>query len=967
MLKRLFFLHFVFAVFSLSAQITTNPSLVVQQSGTAVTVTFDVSQIPALAGNAGPLYVHTGVLTASSAGSGDWKYVFTDWPNGNNASSANTSKNTLTSSGSNKWQLTVSPDINAYYGINAGDKVTQLAFVVRTADGSKQSSDLFVPVYQPGLNTSITSPANNSVIQAGKPITISAIASNGSQACTLNLYVGATTASNITGTTAIASGTNSASVSYTFANTANYYVIAKSASGSLTKSDTSYVCVVSQTTQPSVPRPTGLKEGLTKYPGTDSVTFCLSLGYAAPVDGNTKIFLLGDFNDYKLDGNYMMNRDVQNASSTTNPYGVPTYFYWLTVRGLDPNKEYAYQYYVSNNAPVRVGDPYCEKILDPGNDKYISSTIYPNLRAYPSGLTSGILSCFQINAPSYQWQTSNFTPPAQSNLQIYEMLFRDFTPEGSVKAAIQKLDYLKDLGINAVELMPIMEFDGNNSWGYNPNFFFAPDKAYGTKQDYQQFVDECHKRGIAVILDIVLNHTWGLSPYCMIYWDATNNRPLATNPYYNVFAPHPYSVGNDLNHSYPVVKAWLSRALQFWLTEYKVDGFRFDLSKGYTQTVSKGGQNPTTGAAAPSSAPQAETLDQSRINIIEGYVDAMKAVNPNAYPIMEHFCADNEENTLAAYKGTMLWRNMNNAFCQAAMGYSSQSDFSGLVSTGGSLALPTNRVAYAESHDEYRMGYKAITWGLPPVQDATNVMQQLAVCGAFLFLSPGPRMMWEFGELGANYNSKTADGSGNLMDPVPAQWNNLNIPARKQLHDVYTKVLNFRQQYSSLFDNPASWNWQVSQSDWDNGRRVYLQNNDITVVVLGNFTTTPVTSYPSFGKTGTWYELLSGSAITVTDPNMVLPLNPFDVRIYTDKAVYTGIPTVTNSSVTVYPNPVVDNLYIAGKDAKTIEIRTANGAVALNLPVSGNTVSLASLPTGIYIGKITFSDGLMKVVKISKK
>jgi len=659
----------------------------------------------------------------------------------------------------------------------------------------------------------------------------------------------------------------------------------------------------------------------------------------------------------------MMNRQADSPT-----YGVATYFYWLTVHGLDPDKEYAYQYYVSDNAPVRIGDPYCEKILDPDNDRYISSTIYPNLRDYPAGLASGVLSCFQINEPVYQWQTTNFTPPAQSNLQIYEMLLRDFTAEGSVQAAIQKLDYLKDLGINAVELMPIMEFDGNNSWGYNPNFFFAPDKAYGTKQDYQQFVDECHKRGIAVILDIVLNHTWGLSPYCMVYWDATNNRPLATNPYYNAFAPHPYSVGNDLNHSYPTVKAWLSRALQFWLTEYKVDGFRFDLSKGYTQTVSQGGQDPKTGASAPSSAPQAETLDQSRINNIEVYVDAMKAVNPNAYPIMEHFCSDSEENTLAAYKGTMLWRNMNNAFCQAAMGYSDQSDFSGLVSTGGSLALPTNRVAYAESHDEYRMGYKTITWGLSPVQNTSNEMQQLAACGAFVFLNPGPRMMWEFGELGADYNSKTSNG-GNLMDPVPALWDNLNVPERKQLHDVYAKVLNFRQQHSDLFINPVSWNWQVAQTDWNNGRRVYLQNNDITAVILGNFTTTSITSYPSFGKTGTWYELLSGNTLTVTDPssNMTLPLAPFEVRIYTDKAVNTGIPDVTNSSVTVHPNPVIDKLYISGGDAKTIEVISATGAVALNQPVKGNVVSLTSLPSGVYIGKIILNDGSLKIVKISKK
>lgn len=100
------------------------------------------------------------------------------------------------------------------------------------------------------------------------------------------------------------------------------------------------------------------------------------------------------------------------------------------------------------------------------------------------------------------------------------MLFRDFTGtegeangNGTVRKAIEKIPYLKGLGINAVELMPIMEFNGNNSWGYNTNFYFAPDKAYGTHEDYKEFIDKCHEEGIAVILDIVFNQSDGLHPW----------------------------------------------------------------------------------------------------------------------------------------------------------------------------------------------------------------------------------------------------------------------------------------------------------------------------------------------------------------------------------------------------------------------------------------------------------------------
>ena len=163
MKKNLLFIISLFLVSYLSAQIvTTSPSIVVQQTGTAIIVTFDDSQISTLNGNAGPLYVHTGVLTTASTSNSDWKNVITPWPNGTNSALANTSANQLTQVGtSTKWTLTMS-DINSFYSLSPGTIVTQLAFVVRTADGTLQSSNLYVPVYQPGLNVNLATPTTNS-------------------------------------------------------------------------------------------------------------------------------------------------------------------------------------------------------------------------------------------------------------------------------------------------------------------------------------------------------------------------------------------------------------------------------------------------------------------------------------------------------------------------------------------------------------------------------------------------------------------------------------------------------------------------------------------------------------------------------------------------------------------------------------------------------------------------------------
>jgi 1,4-alpha-glucan branching enzyme len=201
------------------------------------------------------------------------------------------------------------------------------------------------------------------------------------------------------------------------------------------------------------------------------------------------VILLGDFNNYKPMNEYVMKRDGD--------------LFWTTVEGLQSGVEYGYQFLVDDT--IKIGDPYATKILDPWNDKYISSATYPNLKPYPAEYTTDIVSVFDIDEVEYSWQVTDFERPDENMLAIYELIIRDFTTNGTIDAVTAKLDYFETLGINAIELMPIQEFDGNDSWGYNPCFYFATDKAYGTDEAYKRFIDECHKRGIAVIVDVVFN------------------------------------------------------------------------------------------------------------------------------------------------------------------------------------------------------------------------------------------------------------------------------------------------------------------------------------------------------------------------------------------------------------------------------------------------------------------------------
>ncbi len=568
--------------------------------------------------------------------------------------------------------------------------------------------------------------------------------------------------------------------------------------------------------------------------------------------------IVGDFN------NWTLSNDEQSQMTRDDNAGV----WWITLSGLDAAKEYAFQYYLGTKAgeKIYVADAYARKILDPANDRYISSATYPENKTYPEkGI--GIVSTFKIQSDAYSWQVPNFKTPATDNLVIYELLLRDFTEQGNINGAIQKLDYLKNLGVNAIELMPVQEFDGNDSWGYNPAFFFAMDKAYGTDRMYKQFIDECHKRGMAVIFDVVYNHATGANPFAKMWWNATANKTAASNPYFNVDAPHPYSVFHDFNHESPLVREFVKRNLRFLLDEYKIDGFRFDLTKGFTQKKS--------------SESDAHVYDASRVAILKDYNSAVKAVKADAYVILEHF-ADNREETELANAGMMVWRNMSQAYRHSAMGKSSESGFNGTYYKT-SYRPANSLVSYMESHDEERAAYKQNQEeegnGILKT-DLSAKMSQLGTNAAFFFTVPGPKMVWQFGEMGYDVNIDYNGRTGKK----PIKWEYLDNAERKKLHDNYSKLIALRFAHPELFTSTATLDWKVTESFWDNGRFLTLSSfgNAKQVVVVGNFTNAAITASTTFPKTGTWYNYMNKSeSLNVTTPtmNVTVPANSF--RMYT--------------------------------------------------------------------------------------
>ena len=560
--------------------------------------------------------------------------------------------------------------------------------------------------------------------------------------------------------------------------------------------------------------PSDWKHGI-NYLSDTSVGLAL---YDVDVDSKSHDFcyVIGEFSGWERDNAYAMKRD--DASGC----------WWFRFDNLVAGKEYMFQYYLKRDKEkVITHDPYTEIVYDQWNDKWIASSTYPDLPAFPQK-ANGLVSAFQTARQDYIWEVPEYDIEDKNDLVIYELLLRDFVPngdkEGNLKLAMEKLDYIKDLGVNAVELMPVQEFDGNDSWGYSPNSYFALDKAYGTREDYKKFIDECHKRGLAVIFDVVYNHATGSFPLAKMYWNGSNT--AENNPWFNVVAKHDYNVFHDINHGSPIIRDYFKRNLVYLLEEYNIDGFRFDLTKGFTQKNTLGDVNAW------------DQKDDSRIAILKDYADAVWAYDQDAVVIFEHLADKSEEKVLAEY-GIQLWRNMQWIYGQTAMGWNDggrPTDFSGMYS--GTSDMPFGSlVGYMESHDEERCSCEVQKWGNGDTK--TNIesrMKRLALNAAFFLTVPGPKMIWQFGELGYDLSiNYPSDTEADRTSRKPAKWEYLDEPARKGLYDTYSKLLAFRRTYPRFFDSDAKFTWKVTSSYWNNR---YIHCTDAeghAFVVVGNF------------------------------------------------------------------------------------------------------------------------------------
>ncbi len=791
-----------------------------------------------LADFTGDVYIHTGVITSQSTSEKDWKYVkpgpWTSFPDSVKA----------TYLGDSRWSYTYRPTVREFFGVPAGEEIQKLAVLFRgVVNGSITNvgrdvggADLFIELNQGGVILQRILPQSDQII-CTIPCSVEVVAvaaSNTNSTIQLTLF------ENGSELATIQDDTLRTTVEPINFGLYEYQIIAQQGQS---QTDTSSFSVLLSRPVPTAPRPAGLQDGITIE---ENGTIYLSL--FAPY--KNQVHVLGEFNDWQPSNEYLMNKDSHNQDST---------WFWIALEDLPSEGEIAFQYLVDQD--IRIADPYSTLILDPFDDQFIPESIYPDLKAYPDGKTQFQVGVLELGRQPYNWQHSDYERPKKDELIIYELLLRDFLETHNFSTLIDTLDYLENLGINAIELMPVNEFEGNNSWGYNPSFYFAVDKYYGKAEDLKRFVDEAHSRGIAVILDMVLNHSFGQSPLVRLYSTGDYGPPTANNPWFNTESKHDFNVGYDMNHESAATQYFVDRVTTFWIEEYKIDGFRFDLSKGFTQNNTLG----DIGAWG--------RYDVDRVRLLKRMADRIWDLDPETYIILEHFAEDREERALSNH-GMLLWRNVNHAYNQATMGYSEGSDFSA-VSHSAAGWTKMHAVAYMESHDEQWMMFRNVNYGNVAgdysVKDFRTALKRQQMVGAFFFLWPGPKMIWQFGELGYGGSSGeclrgNSDNECKPSDPSrtgekPIRWNYKDNTNRYRIYQTWSALLDLRYAHPAF----TSEDTDITKFLSSDQKYIYMDHPELKALIMGNFGVEPKSrtfSMSNFNSETTWYDYFTGAEIT---------------------------------------------------------------------------------------------------------
>lgn len=846
--------------------------------------------------------------------------------------------------------------------------IGRIGFLVKAKDGNgdKKSQDILedVGAFQLSLNSPT---ATTTILTSGSNLNITATNTGGNADYILKVD-----------SSTINSQSATSSYSYTDMNitTNKNYTLEATVNG-VTKTK-EFSVIVDPGTDFSIMPQTYL-DGIT-YDDSDPTKATLVL-YAT---GKDFVYVAGSFNNWQPDATYAMKRDPSRNNK-----------FWLTLTGLTPGQIETFQYWVVDKTPlanspalVKTADPYSTLVLSPFDDPTIPSGSYPNLPAYPSGQEREV-TVLQTNQTQYNWQVTNFNKPKKEDLIIYEVLVRDFDADRNFQDIIDKINYFKNLNVNAIELMPVMEFEGNESWGYNTAFHMALDKFYGTKDKFKELVDVCHQNGIAVILDIALNHAFGRNPMVRMWMDDPDNdgwgEPSSENPYFNTTAKHAYSVGSDFDHSNSFTRVYAKRVVKHWIEEFKIDGFRWDLTKGFTQNCSSGDEGCTNSYQA------------DRVAILKEYADYSWSLDETHYVIFEHLGGDTEEQEWANYrigdaipKGIMMWSEMWDAYKNLAQGQTSDINFDRMGHAAHGFTQKRS-LGYPESHDKDRIMYEMTEFGVNTepthnVRDLNIALSRMSALGGVTIPIPGPKMIWHFADLGMNNSiwtcsngSVNSDYDGNndgdcKLDTKPQpQWTNnwINDTNRSQIYNDWAR-LNALKINEPVFEGSYS----ITSGTQTPRISIYTGNENNSgselknVIVVANFSVTSQTINPNFPYSGDWYDLMDESGSTTIDGSTAsISLSPGEFRVYGNQAsVLSTDKFDTQFGLKLFPNPT-NNTFSINKNIEVLNIYSITGKLVKTFKGNfrkGYIFDVSNLKQSLYLVRITNNLEEVSTLKLIK-
>jgi 1,4-alpha-glucan branching enzyme len=449
---------------------------------------------------------------------------------------------------------------------------------------------------------------------------------------------------------------------------------------------------------------------------------------------------------------------------------------------------------------------------------------------------------------TYVWQHDDKPLPPDHELVIYEMHVGDFSggeddpyARGKYKHVVEKLDYLCELGVNAIELMPVKEYPGDYSWGYNPRHFFATESSYGSTDRLKNLIDECHARGIRVIMDGIYNHSEAEAPLTQIdhdYWYHHEPRDPDNNwgPEFN------YEHYDENLETYPARK-FVGDTIRFWIEEYHIDGIRYDAARqiaNYDFTHWIVDEAKKTASMKPFINIAEHIPETTSITNVDGPMDSCWH-DSFYHTVKAHICGDRFD----------LEELKNVIDCK-------RQGFMGAV----------NVVNYLTNHDHERLMKE-----LGDREIFDDAAFKRAKLGAVLLMTAvGIPTIWmgeEFGE----FKPKTPESA-------KIDWTILKNDLNSSLFDYYKGLTFLRKSNHALYGENIDFFWEDPESQV----LAYTRWNDegSRVVVVANFSDNFLAGYrvPNFPANGTWHEWTGNYDLESGDDQILIDLPEYEAKVF---------------------------------------------------------------------------------------